>query len=121
MKAPNVKQKQWMSDIAEYINMIGLGVLYHGYEERIDYQLHHVKGRSAKHNKIEIGHWYIIPVPVELHDVHSNNPFNVTHHKKLFNERYGPEGDIFLDLVEMMAEDKYEIPPPDVLGAIRDV
>ena len=120
MKKPDKHEIQWASDIVEFINGVGLGVLYPGYESRLDYHLHHVTGRASKQNKIHIGHWFILPVPIELHDVHSNHPFNVTHHKKLFCERYGQQSDLFIELVEMMADDMYETPPKEVLNAIMD-
>ena len=120
MKQTNAAQKRWMADIAEFIGGVGLGVLFPGYESRNDMQLHHVLGRSAKHNKIAIGHWFILPVPVELHDVASNHTYNVTHHKRFFTLHYGMQSALFAELVEMMREDAYELPPIEVLTAIDD-
>ena len=117
---PNAAQVQWMKDIAEFIQDNGLDILYPGYEGRTDFQLHHVLGRSAKHNKIAIGHWFIIPVPIELHDVGSNHPDNVTHFKRNFTERFGSQSELFKELIGGMFECGYKTPNDEVYHAIMD-
>ena len=126
-KPANAKQKQWMSDIANFIDEVGMGGLYgEEYEGRTDFQLHHVLGRSAKHNKVAIGHWFVIPVPFELHDVSSNHPLNVTHHKKAFKNEFGDQCGIFQILYSCMDkwndfEDfNYSMPGIEVYNAIMD-
>ncbi len=126
-KQANAKQKKWMKDIASFIDEVGMGGLYgREYEGRKDFQLHHVLGRSAKHNKVHIGHWFIIPVPVELHDVSSNHPDNVTHFKKNFVNRFGDQRGIFQILYSCMHKwndfdgNDFEIPPMEVYNAIMD-
>ena len=120
-KPANAKQRKWMADIANFINEVGLGGLYGPeYEGRTDFQLHHVLGRSAKHNKISIGHEFIIPVPFELHDVSSNNPLNVTHYKKAFVNKFGEQCGIFQILYSCMAQCGYEVPSGEVYRAIMD-
>ena len=112
-----------MKNIAKFVEDEGLGVLYgHEFAGRKDFQLHHVLGRSAKHNKVAIGHWFIIPVPVELHDVHSNHPDNVTHFKKNFVKRFGEQCGIFQILVSCMERFReYDMNVPDeVYAAIMD-
>jgi len=121
MKQANAKQKKWMNDIAEFTNDVGLGCLYGPeFERRTDFQLHHVLGRSAKHNKVEIGHWFIIPVPFELHDVSSNHPENVTHRKKAFVKRFGSQISIFQILYSGVAQWGYDVPSMDIYSAIMD-
>lgn len=127
MKQANTKQKQWMSDIATFINEVGLGGLYGAeYDGRTDFQLHHVLGRSAKHNKISIGHEFIIPVPFELHDVSSNHPHNVTHRKKAFIKEFGTQSGIFQILYSCMDkwndfdECNFSLPSREVYNAIMD-
>ncbi len=124
-KPANAKQKKWMKDISEFISENGLGFLYgREYEDRYDFQLHHVLGRSAKHNKVPIGHEFIIPVPVELHDVNSNHPLNVTHHKKAFVTEFGKQSGIFQMLYSCMDKwndfDDYNfsLPSREVYNAI---
>lgn len=119
---PNKREKDWLKAITEYINEFGLGVLYSDYKDRVDMQRHHVLGKSAKHNKVHIGYWFVNPIPFELHDVKSNHPLNITHHKNKFKEKYGAESDIFQDLVRGMSFAGYDnyLPPDEVLRAIMD-
>lgn len=119
---PNAKEKRWLKDICEFIDSEGLGILYGSeFEGRKDYQIHHVVGRTAKHNKVEIGHWFIIPVPWELHDVHSNDPDNVTHYKKNFVKRFGKQSQIFHDMVQHITWINTECPVEEhVYNAIMD-
>jgi len=118
-KKANTAQKQWMSDIAEWAEN-NIQILYG--DDYIDspFQLHHVVGRSAKHNKVHIGHAFIIPVPFELHDVSSNHPCNVTHFKKKFVKKYFRQSYLFVTMLNEMADEDYELPDTDVISAIMD-
>ena len=119
-KQANAAQKKWMSDIADWAQY-NLHKLYGEQYYNAMPQLHHVLGRSAKHNKIAIGHWFIIPVPFELHDVSSNHHFNVTHRKHNFTNQYGAQRDIFKKVVAMMSFNyDYISPHTDVYHAIMD-
>ena len=126
-KQANAKQRKWMRDISDFIGEVGLGGLYgHEYENRYDFQLHHVLGRTARHNKVPIGHWFIIPVPIELHDIkYSDNPLNVTTHKKAFIKEFGDQRGIFQILYSCMNKwndtgSGYEVPNIEVYNAIMD-
>ncbi len=113
MKQANARQKRWMKDVAEWAKLN----LHHLYEPKYrdhPIQIHHVLGRSAKHNKVAIGHWFILPVPFELHDVLGNHPLNVTHHKHAFTDEYGKQRELFERMVAMMGQDDYELPPVEV-------
>ena len=118
-KPANAKQRQWMSDIAEWANDGGISFVF-GIESTSSIQLHHVLGRSAKHNKIHIGHEFIIPVPYELHDVDSNHHENVTHRKKAFIKRFGTQSSIYQVLISCMEMDGYTVPSMDIYSAIMD-
>ena len=121
MKQANAAQKQWMSDIANFISEVGLGFFYgEEYRGRTDFQLHHVLGRSAKHNKTPIGHEFIIPVPFELHDVSSNHALNVTHNKKAFIATFDKQSFIFASMFDLMSEHGYSVPSDKVYNAIMD-
>lgn len=118
-KPANAAQKQWMSDITHFIMENGLGDLYGcDYVHDINMQRHHVLGRSSKHNKVAIGHWFIIPVPFDLHDVSSNNPENVTHCKKAFVKRFGTQRSIFKRMYQSMKEQGYKVPNSHVFSEI---
>lgn len=118
MKPANTKQKKWMADITEFINDEGLGMLYPDYDQSRNMQRHHVLGRSAKQNKIAIGHWFVIPVPYELHEPNLNHEFHVGSNKKNFVRKYGSQRGIFQCLVSCMAQWGYDVPPDDVYDAI---
>ena len=117
-KPANAAQKQWMKDITEW-TYDNLHTLYGIEYLNSNFQRHHVLGRSAKQDKVAIGHWFVIPVPFELHDVSSNHTDNVTHRKKSFVNRFGNQRDLFLTMVESMRDYGYELPPHDVCEAIR--
>lgn len=119
MKQANAAQKKWMSDIADWaINNIGM--LYTSeYDDAIP-QLHHVLGRSAKQNKVVIGHWFILPVPFELHDVSSDHPLNVTHNKKAFTAMYGMQRALFDSMYYSMINQGYTVPTNEINLAIQE-
>tara|TARA_R110000868_G_scaffold162439_1_gene393659 strand:- start:12704 stop:13078 length:375 start_codon:yes stop_codon:yes gene_type:complete len=115
----NAAEKQWLKDITSFIDDVGIEIFYKGWENSA-YQRHHVVGKSGKHNKVHIGYWFVNPIPWQLHDVNSNHPLNVTHHKHAFREKYGDERSIYQCLVSCIAQCGYAIPPDDVYNAIMD-
>lgn len=117
MKQANAAQKKWMSDIAKWAEG-NLDALYGVEWAGAPYQLHHVLGRSAKHNKVAIGHEFIIPVPVALHDVSSSHPLNVTHHKKAFVDEFGEQCGLFQLMYSAMERSGYKVPSLDIYFAI---
>lgn len=111
-------QKRWISAAAS------TGCIVTGESE---IQIHHIFGRKAKHNKIEIGEWAIIPLAIRLHDVGSNHPFNVTHWKKRFEIEFGSQKELlkklFLKVRRGIDDGSIKIsiddlPPVDVIIAI---
>ena len=121
MKQANAKQKQWMSDITQWVNDNGLHILYGDkYFEDVNMQRHHVLGRSAKQNKTPIGHWFIIPVPFELHDPNMNHVNHVGKCKKSFVEMFGTQRCIFRRMYNCMKQDGYSVPDSYIFHAIMD-
>jgi hypothetical protein len=119
MKQANAKQKLFMSDIAHWCeNYAGIATLYGKDWADSPFHLHHVKGRSFKHQKTQVGHDFIIPVPIVLHDVHSNHPLNVTHHKHAFTEHFDTQVNLFLEMVEYMQFLGYPVPSQEILNII---
>lgn len=55
--APNKAQKDWMAAVRELGSVISGGPAV----------IHHAVGRTGKHNKVHIGHWWIIPLTDEEH------------------------------------------------------
>ena len=119
-KPANAAQKQWMSDIAEWANENIHNLYTGGYAQDCNFQLHHVLGRSYKQNKVAIGHWFIIPVPFDLHDVSSDCEYNVTHNKHKFTDRFGKQSELFSEMISDMEMDGYDTPSQEVLNAIMD-
>jgi len=112
--------KKWMNDVAEWYREVGfrgphLGNIWH------DFQLHHVGGRKLKQNKVPIGDWFILPLPVHLHDVGSDHPYNVTHHKNAFTDRHGLQSELFKEMIDSMVDHGADLPfGDDVINAIMD-
>ena len=121
-KPANKRQKDFMKDMTDFISEVGLGYLYKGYGCSTYMQRHHVVGRSAKHNKINIGHDFIIPVPVELHEPNYEHKYHVGKCKKAFVSEFGKQCDIFEKLIWGMVEYGYSknIADSEVIKAIMD-
>ena len=116
-KQANLAERKWMDDITEWAQE-NMHVLFgHEYSGR-GFQRHHVVGRSAKQNKIGVGHFFILPIPFALHDVSSNHPLNVTHRKKAFTAKFGMQRDLFATMYHSMMEQGYSVPSIDVFNAI---
>lgn len=119
-KPANAAQKKWMKDIAEWAEN-NIQILYGDEWSNKPIQLHHVLGRSAKNNKVHIGHEFVLPVPFDLHDVSSNHWHNVTHKKKAFVNAFGNQRDLFRKMVVSMHNDySYKVPDVIILQAISD-
>lgn len=56
-KAPTAAQKRWHQWLAETGCYLGLGPAC----------IHHCAGSTAKHDKVEIGQWWVIPLSYEAH------------------------------------------------------
>lgn len=114
---PNARQKRWIARVAEY------GCVITGSP---NVQIHHCVGRTAKSNKVAVGHWFILPLSVELHDVSSNHRYNITHNKNAFIDEFGKESDLFMNMFVELIKQESESPFPDysdfpelnVIGAI---
>lgn len=108
-KPANSAQKQWMKDITEW-SIDNLHLLYGEEYSFSPIQRHHVLGRSAKQNKVQIGHWFIIPVPYELHDPNEQHEFHVGHCKKAFVKRFGEQRNLFDTMYQSMKENGFAVP-----------
>jgi len=107
---PNAAQKRWRNNIVQFSHNRNFFL----------FQIHHVVGRTYIHNKVPIGHWFILPLEERYHDTHSPDLLNVTHFPKAFTEEFGMQRDIFAGLVDEMEKKGFYIPPADVLAAIAD-
>jgi len=112
-------QTKWLSMITDWYNDAG----YEDYQLNRCYnvQRHHCCGRKAKHNKVAIGHWFVLPLPFIYHDVSSNDIYNVTHHRHNFTGHFGLQSELFKEMISSMILFGYELPfGQDVIDAIMD-
>lgn len=115
---PNAAERKWLQTISDWYHEIGFIDME---LESYLFQCHHVGGRKYKHNKVKIGHWFVLPLPFDLHDVSSNNPLNVTHHKHAFTEKFGLQSELFKEMINSMIDHGFDLPFGDVVvDAIMD-
>ena len=109
-------EKQWHSDVAEFASNGSFMVsIYGGHcSNPREFQLDHILGAQAKRKvnlvSEKVGEFAVIPVPIELHDITSNHPLNVTTNKKKFESVIGNRLDIWLRMVFLMESSGYTIP-----------
>ena len=115
---PTTKQKRVQQAIRDNGCIIpGFGAM--------GYQLHHIWGSSAKHNKIWIGQDAVLLLPWELHDVNSDHYLHVAKHPKEFANAYGEPKYLcilqYLSLTRAVIEDQYrEVRLLDIRPSDRD-
>lgn len=86
--------------------MRGLGCLITGGPAEI----HHCAGRTASHNKVHIGHWWILPLTTEQH----RGPHGIHAHP----DRKRREKELF-ELVLRRLSDCDDRPDDETIEAIR--
>lgn len=75
---------------------------------------HHCEGATFKHNKVLVGHWFVVGLCQRCDDV-------VTHgSRRAFREKFGPQARIALDALKEYMNHKGEVVPTDVMNAIED-
>lgn len=114
--APNADQKRWLERVAQF-------AYDHGsfpHLRECGFDLHHVVGRTGKHNKQEIGQWFVLPIESQYHDVNSNNPFNVTHYPERYEIEFKPQRDQFFEMIETILYEDGSLPFTDEELAIMD-
>lgn len=112
------QEKAWYKRVAEFADKHGCFPHY----SEAQYQMHHVHGRKFKHNKVAVGGWFILPIEAKYHDVHSKNPFNVTHFKRRYEIEFEHQVDQFMAMAMTIKDEDSELPfDNDVLHAIMDL
>lgn len=108
--------KDWLRRVADYACTHGCFPL----KQDCGFQLHHSVGRTGRQNKVDIGHWFIIPVQVDYHDVNSNNPLNITHHRRKYTDAFMLESMQWLAMIRtIQQEDAGHLPfGEDVINAV---
>lgn len=117
---PSKTEKDFMKAVMDFHNNYGVGYLYGDEWRGSQLQCHHVAGRTYKQDKIHIGHFFILPVPFDLHDVSSNHNLNVTHWRNRFTATFGMQRDLWESMVSRMHSqgEIEELPPIDVILSI---
>jgi len=99
--APTAVQKRWREAVR------AMGSVITG----DDAVIHHCVGATGSHNKVKIGHWWIIPLTNEEHlGLHDGDTFG-SDSRKAF------EKEAFRDVCTFVGVD--DIPPLDVREAIE--
>ena len=111
--APNAKQKRWLTSIVRN------GCMVCGEPASV----HHCVGTKGKHNKIAIGHEWIVPLCYEHHQGPYGIHFDLTKLQSMDGyaglSRREIEKKLFANLVEM---EKFnpELPDPLIIDTIMD-
>ena len=107
---PTAEQKRWREKVRA-IGCIACG-------ERMGTEIHHCAGRTAKHNKIAIGHWWILPLCHGCHVLLTEGPDRLAEARFGFTfvGRWDLEKLLYADLMTHFRDDV----PLDVLNSIYD-
>jgi hypothetical protein len=117
-KQTKSQEKAWYERVAKFAEMHGAFPHYN----QVAFQMHHAKGRSFFHNKVAVGGWFILPIETQYHDVHSNNPWNVTHWPKRYAIEFGKQKDQFVAMCMTIKDEDGSLPFDDeVLHAIMEL
>lgn len=83
----------------------------YGQLDSYDFHLDHFLGAQAKRKvglvSKKVGEYAVHPVPIILHDVHSNHPNNITNHKNKFIKAYGTPQSIWFTMIQVMYKEGY--------------
>lgn len=113
-KPPTAEQKRWHDWLAEQGDYMALDSVV---------ELHHPVGSTGKHNKVEIGQWWVIPLGYTSHRSPTglHGDCSVFHGYRLGETRKEIEKAIFSRLVAHYHHQHKCLPcPADVIKAIQD-
>jgi hypothetical protein len=122
---PTVAEKEWHLDVVNFAkSSTWLRDIYQNYcIDPYSFQLDHIVGAKAKRKingvTTKVGEWAVMPIPIELHDLTSNNPLNRTLRPGAFRKTIGNEKLIWLGFIDAMKSDGYELPfSEDIINSI---
>ena len=81
--------------------------------EQYGVQVHHCKGKTFKHKKVLIGHWFCIPLSVEAHKEYHDSP-------RAFCNDYGPQSLLWMFLIKRYVRETGKNCPDEVYDSIMD-
>ena len=109
-------EKDWLDVVVEFAsNLDFLSNKYgHVTANHFNWEIDHIIGAKAK-RKINgvswrVGELAIMPIPFELHNVMSKNPFNRTTNPGIYRKAFGHEKQAWLEMIRAMQNEGYEIP-----------
>lgn len=112
--SPNAEQRRWLEQVVKHGSVVS--------REPWSVVVHHVTGRESKHNKVDIGHWFILPLTPGEHDLLHSDQTAFESRAIGFNPvgRWDCEKFLFLRMVETFEEWGQMTPPEDVMLSIKE-
>jgi hypothetical protein len=102
--APTAAQKRWREAVRDLGSVISGGPAV----------IHHPVGVTGKHNKVHIGHWWVIPLTDEEHKALHNGTLDVN------EDRKGWEKFMFSRTCMQLMGQCTDFPPDEAIYAIQD-
>lgn len=119
--APNAEQKRWR-EMVRRVGCICTGGEAQEPTEPVDIEIHHCLGATARVNRVDVGHWYILPLHWRLHNIASDFPDNITRDKIRFTQAFGSEKSLFMKMIYSFLMTGIELPfDIAVLNAIATI
>ena len=101
--APTAAQKRWREAVRE----VGQRGAWS------DLEIHHPVGATGKHNKQDIGHWWVVPVDSEAHKAIHRGDFG--------KDRKQMEKALFNNCLSVLQSEQFkDLPPTEAIEAIMD-
>ena len=102
---PTAAQKRWREAVRELGSIISGGPAV----------IHHPVGRKGKHNKVDVGHWWVIPLADDEHKgLHKGDDFILEGSTRKQFEKF------WFSRVLMDLEGNPDFPSEEVVDAIMD-
>jgi len=70
----------------------------------------HCFGKTFKHNKVLIGHWFVIPLCIMCDEIDTKGSHGA------FRRKFGPQSDLWLEIYNKSPVDV----PKEIVAAIKD-
>ena len=110
--APNSEQRRWREAVRGLGSILG--------PSRHAIEIHHCAGRTARHNKVDIGHWWILPLTSQEHGMLHGDMGRFEIEALEFNPVGRWDCEKFLFHKVLMSLDGTLEPPYEVIQAIMD-
>jgi len=76
--------------------------------------VHHAEGATFKHNKVLVGHWFVLPLCQACDDVITQGS------RKAFREKFGPQSELWIKYIRGADCSTKILPPFHIYEAIGD-